>query len=314
MQLSLLVSPLAKGAFFGEYLEAAHAELSGFLGDPGAHRRVGQLDFLDCAASDAQLKGLTRLSFVHGIFEQDGGQLRPLDIEASFALHPDFVFGSKYRGKTNEIFTQFLINVGRQHLAGDRAKAPKLLDPMCGRGTTLLWAFRYGIAAKGIEQDERALGEARQNIKKWCKIHRQKHEFTEGFVGRSNKQNIGRFIRFAVEGVALQLIRGDTTNADDLLKDETFDLVIADLPYGVQHVSAKGTRNPIATLRAAAPGWAQRVKRGGVMVLAYNRNLPSRSDLVACFEGTGLELSPFSIPHRMSESIVRDVLVCTRPA
>ena len=312
MDVSLLISPLARGAFFTEYLAAAHAELNGLLGTAGFHRRVGDLDFLECEVSDEQLPEVLRLSCVQGVFERVATQLRPIDLTASFALHPDFVFGSKYRGKTNETFTQFLLNVGLQHLVGEGDKAPKLLDPMCGRGTTLLWALRYGLSAKGIEQEEKALGDLRQNVKKWCKIHRQKHRLSEGFVGRSNKQNIGKFIRFAVDETAAQLIRGDTSTADELLNGETFDLIIADLPYGVQHVTTKGTRNPLVVLRTAIPAWARCLKKGGAMVLAYNRNLPSREELMACFAETELVIEPFSIPHRMSESIIRDVLVCTR--
>jgi hypothetical protein len=49
------------------------------------------------------------------------------------------------------------------------------------------------------------------------------------------------------------------------------------------------------------------------MVLVYNRLQPAREPLAAPFVAAGLELSPVELPHRMSESILRDLLVLTKP-
>ena len=323
LNLSLLVSPLAKGAYFANILEVAQAELQTLIGDrPYQMQPRAGLDFIDLEADENSLSALAQLSFVQGIFLNQGESLVPLAADKHFRLHDDFVFGSKFKGKTNEILTQLLINVGLNQLNKPTEKLTeatvskqkksdkiKLLDPMCGRATTLLWAMRYGLMAKGIEQDPKALGDIRQNLKKWTKLHRQKHQLNEGFIGKANKQDKGKFLEFAAEDTSMRVISGNSTDTAQWLKGEKFHLIISDLPYGVQHFTTDKTRNPLATLTDCAPGWADSLKPGGVMVLAYNRYIPKREQLIDVFAQQGLEPVPFEASHRMSESIVRDIVV-----
>lgn len=310
MKLALLISPAAKNAYFAEYIEVAKAELAGLIGTQEmVATRIGAMDFLALDVAEEQLPELASLSFVHGLFERRDEQLAPLPVTTGFNLHEDFVFGAKFRGKTNELLTQMLINVGLQHIDYSSITDVKLLDPMCGRATTLLWAMRYGMTAKGIEQDAKALADIRQNVKKWCKVHRQKHQFKEGFVGKANKQDRGRFVDFSAEGAAMRVITGDSVDACELLSGEKFHLIISDLPYGVQHHTTTKTRNPLAVLQACAADWCESLRPGGALVLAYNRYMPRREELIAVFADHGMHAMEFSAPHRMSESIVRDVVV-----
>ncbi len=308
---SLLISQRARSAYFNDYLDVARAELQWLIGDEAIlHRPIGAMDFFDIKAGEDLLSVLTSLSFVQGVFERQDGRLTPLDKRPAFNLHEDFVFGAKFRGKTNETLTQLLINIGLMCIDYRSIADVKLLDPMCGRATTLFWAMRYGIKSKGIEQDPRALADVRQMIKKWCKVHRQKHQLTEGFVGaKAKKKEIGKFLEFSAENTSMRLINGDTSDACQLLNDEKFQLIISDLPYGIQHHTTHKTRNPLAILKAAASEWSHSLKPGGAMVLAFNRYLPKREDLIDVFTTQGLQLLDFSAPHRMSESIVRDVVV-----
>ncbi len=311
--LALLVSPLAKGAYFDDYLEVAKAELAGLVGEqPIGHRQISGMDFFEIEATDEQLAALATLSFVQGLFECENEQLLPLPVNAGFQLHEDFVFGAKFRGKTNELLTQLLINIGLQNIEYQSVADVKLLDPMCGRATTLLWAMRYGMKAKGIEQDAGALADIRQNVKKWCKVHRQKHEWKEGFIGKANKQDKGKFVDFAASDASMRVIAGDSSQARSLLNRETFHLLVSDLPYGVQHFTTDKTRNPLATLEACAQAWSESLKSAGVMALAFNRYQPRREELVAVFAEHGMQALEFAAPHRMSESIVRDVVVLKR--
>ena len=55
----------------------------------------------------------------------------------AFSFIQDFMFGTKYRGKTHELLTQYMLNLGLFHLRPTRTQKVTLLDPMCGRGTTL---------------------------------------------------------------------------------------------------------------------------------------------------------------------------------
>ena len=311
-KLALLISPRAKGAYFNDLIEVAKAELAWAIGADQAiaYNKIGAMEFLVIEASESQLPLLSRLSVVYGIFEYQGDQFTPLPIEADFKLHEDFVFGAKFKGKTNELLTQLLINVGLQCIEYKKLSDVKLLDPMCGRATTLLWGMRYGMKTKGIEQDAKALPEIRQNVKKWCKIHRQKHQFKDGFVGgKATKGKDNKFIEFAMNDISMRVITGDSSKACRLLKDEKFHLIISDLPYGVQHFTTNQTRNPIAVLQDCAKDWCDSLKPGGVIVLAFNRNIPKRKELIAVFAEHGLTTMEFTAPHRMSESIVRDVVV-----
>lgn len=308
--LFLLISPQAKGAYFNELVSVAKAELS-WLIEPTHidYQKTGMMEFLECEVDESRLPVLASMSFICGIFEKSGHQLIPLDITPDFVLHEDFVFGSKFKGKTSELLTQLLINVGLKTI-GPVSNA-KLLDPMCGRATTLLWGMRYGMKTRGIEQDQKAIADIRQSVKKWTKIHRQKHELKEGFVGKSNKQKQGKFIEFSAEGSSMKVITGDSSQASELLNGEKFHLVIADLPYGVQFTAGK-PRNPLAVLENCAPEWVDTMKPDGAMVLAFNNYLPEREKLIDLFEEHGLEALEFSAPHRMSESIVRDIVIFRR--
>lgn len=307
---TLLVSPLARSAFFGDYLDTARAELAFCVGSVAAnHRRVGDMDFLEVEVEEASLPRLIALSFAHGLFAGAGGELTPLALAPSWALHEDFVYGAKYRGKTNEMLTQMLINLGLSALDAGSPAGIKLLDPMCGRGTTLLWAMRYGMRSRGIEQDHSALADVRQNVKKWCKIHRQKHQFETGFIGKANKKGEGSFLDFSTADAAMRMVVGNSTEAPTLLGGEKFHLLVSDLPYGVQHFTTANTRNPIETLEACAPGWVASLRPGGAMVLAFNSYQPKRRELIAVFARHGMEALDFAAAHRMSESIVRDIVV-----
>ena len=310
--LALLISPRAKSAYFNDLVEVAKAELGWLIGSDKTvtYKKIGAMEFLEVESDEDQLSALSQLSFVYGIFEYQNEQLIPLAIEPAFNLHEDFVFGAKFKGKTNELLTQLLINVGLHSIEYKNIADVKLLDPMCGRATTLLWGMRYGMKTKGIEQDAKALADIRLNVKKWSKIHRQKHQFKDGFVGgKSTKGNNGKFIEFEANDTSMRVITGDSTEAATLLKNERFHLIVTDLPYGVQHFTTNQTRNPIAVLQGCAKDWIESLKPGGVMVLAFNRNIPRRKELIAVFTEHGLKPMAFTAPHQMSESIIRDIVI-----
>ncbi len=300
---SLLLSPRADAAYFAQALAVAQAE----LGAEAEVRRFGEMVFLSLESSRS-VKELARLSFVHGVFEEVEHGLRPLEQGPEFLLHPDFVWGEKYKGKTNETLTQLMINVGLSELGSDGAGL-RLLDPMCGRGTTLLWAMRFGMHAVGVEQDGTVLSELRRGLKKWTKLHRVKHKLADGWVQKANKAGTGKYLDFAAAGASARVTIGDTSNAYDLIHRKQVDLIATDIPYGVQHMGGKNSRSPLEVLQKAAPVWADCLRADGAMVIAFNANIPKRPDLVACFEAAGLSEVPTAFEHRMSESILRDLAV-----
>jgi len=184
-----------------------------------------------------------------------------------------------------------------------------LLEPMCGRATTLLWAMRYGLKARGIEQDTKAIEDIHRNLKKWTKLHRQKHKLSEGFIGESKKKKLGDFLDFSAEDTTMRVVNADARNADQIFKKEKFDLIVSDLPYGVQHFTTDKTRNPINVIEECVNAWKSCLKKKGAIVLAFNNNNPKRAKLINLFEKAGFQALSFSAAHRMSESIIRDVVV-----
>jgi len=308
--LAILISPLAKGAYFANFIDVARAELSWVAGiDEAEHLSFGGMDFLYVDAELTLLPALSRLSFVLGVFEVLDKSLTPLANSQQFLLHEDFVFGSKYKGKTNETLTQLLLNVGLASLEPNDEAAIKLLDPMCGRGTTLLWAMRYGISSKGLEQDPKSIAEFRAGVKKQCKLHRQKHRLTDGFIGPANKQSLGKFYNVEIGENSVRAVVGDSREANQTFKSEKFNLIVCDLPYGIQYLTPKKTRNPLEVITECAEAWVQCLRKGGVMVLAFNSYMPRRAELKSLFIDQGLIDLDFSASHRMGESIVRDILV-----
>lgn len=310
--LALQISPESKSAYFAEYLDVAQAELKAVLPDLTYDlTSIGPFEFIELEAEAHQLQKLLSLSFVQGAFEVEQGSYKPLSTQTTFALHDDFVFGSKFKGKTNEHLTQMLLNVGLAMINAESGEGLKLLDPMCGRATSLIWALQYGFNAWGIERDKQAQPDIQRNLKKWCKIHRQKHKFNQGFIGGSKKS--GTFIDFIANDKSLRVANGDARNADEIFTKDKFDLIASDLPYGIQHTTADNTRNPLAVLEECVEPWRNCLKKQGAIVLAFNKYNPKREAIIHVFEKQGLMAQAFECPHRMSESIVRDVVVFKHP-
>ena len=111
----------------------------------------------------------------------------------------------------------------------------------------------------------------------------------------------------------MRIISGDTTNAAELMQNRKFDILATDIPYGIQHMGGKNTRSPIETLREAANGWVRSMKPNGVLTIAFNNYTPKRDELTAVFAETGLREIETNVAHRMSESILRDVLLMQKP-
>lgn len=299
-------------AYFGEYREVALAEL-GMLLDVESHvLQYGDMEFIEVELGADQIAQicprLLRLSFVQGVFESKGGTLTPIDLDPGFLYPAELVYGQKYQGKTNELVTQLAINVGLNYLDSAPTDKINLLDPMAGRGTTLLWAARYGMDSRGIEIDGKSAELFYSHVKKQCKLQKIKHKVTSGQLGKDQKNKSGKFNRFTLGNESMMMVHGDSRKAHELTQGKRYHLLVADLPYGVQHL-AEGVRNPLNMLKDCAPQWVDCMKKGGIAVLIHNRYQPKTPDLAKLFIDNGLTRVEVGFPHRMSESIVRDLLV-----
>ena len=307
-QIALLLSPEARAAYFSEAKQVAEEEFRFiFPQSPIQWKSSGPMEFLITSLPETQWQAAAKLSWVQGIFGiLDNEAFCPLPITAQFHLNENLVFASKFKGKTNERLTQLLLNLS---ITASGKSTPKILDPMCGRATSLFWAMLMGFEAKGIEQDPKAIDDVIRIYKKTNKLYKQKLSHTEGFVGAKQKSQKGRFVQIKAPTSSIKLISGNSQDAPELVSHEKFDIILSDIPYGIQHHTTNKTRNPLDTIKRCAPGWVDILNPGGVITLSFNSYLPKRQQLKQVF--TDLDLKPLDFigSHRMSESIVREVLV-----
>ena len=103
----------------------------------------------------------------------------------------DLITIQKYQGKTNEQFTKLLLNVtllSSSFAAGLLTRKLSVLDPLCGRGTTLNQALMYGFDAAGLDLDQRDFAAYRAFLQTWLQRKRLKHHVSyDGPVRRNGK-------------------------------------------------------------------------------------------------------------------------------
>lgn len=302
------------------------------------HAVIGGVPYLtfsaETALGSADLAQLANLSCRYALFEladRDDPALRPVTLHPRDRFGSDLLTVQKYQGKTNEQFTKLLVNL--TVLACDDPGAlatgrPRLLDPMCGRGTTLNQALMYGWDAWGVETNKRDVDEYAKFLKTWLRGNRLKHTADLAPV-RRNKQVLGR--RFeatlaaskdeykAGETVTVGCVHADTTRAGEFFRRGSFDVVVTDAPYGVQHGSTSGgaaSRNPLALLAEALPVWAGLLRPGGAVGISWNTHVAPRADMVALLSECGFAVADSAahrdLAHRVDAAITRDLVVARR--
>ncbi|HZD38350.1 MAG TPA: hypothetical protein VE664_06895 [Actinomycetes bacterium] len=100
-----------------------------------------------------------------------------------------------------------------------------------------------------------------------------------------------------------------------------FDVLVADLPYGVQHGSRTAERGlrrgPAELLAAALPAWTELLGPGGALGVSWNTHVARRDQLAASMTSAGLQVldsDPYPrFQHRVDQAIARDLLVARRP-
>ncbi|MFI7109158.1 TRM11 family SAM-dependent methyltransferase [Nonomuraea sp. NPDC050227] len=277
--------------------------------------------------SESDVALLSNLSSVYAVFGVEGDLLRPLAMRPLDRLSSDLLTIQKYAGKTNEHFTKLLLNV--TVLASDRPMSGRLsvFDPMCGRGTTLNQALMYGYDAYGLDVDGKDFEAYTTFIKTWLRNKRLKHTAeivpvrrARALVGRRLNVTFGLSKEAVKAGDVQQLavVNADTLKSREFFKPRTFDVVVTDAPYGVQHGSKGGgglSRSPLELLRQAVPVWAELLRPGGAMGISWNTYGGKSAELAAILTGAGLEVMDYpDFEHWVDQAIVRDILVARKPA
>nr|WP_239542828.1 SAM-dependent methyltransferase [Micromonospora terminaliae] len=338
----MLLAPSANRVYADAAARLARAELTVFAGSgvldaapaDAAVERIGGVEYLTFAAPEPglgarDLAHLANLSAAYALFERVGDDLlRPVPLHPLARYDSDLVTIPKYAGKTNEQFTRLLLNVTL--LAS--ASAPRMLDgpvvvldPLCGRGTTLNQALMYGYDGIGVEHDGKDVDAYAAFLRTWLRRKRLKHTAETVPVRRDRRLVARRFeavlapSRDAHRSGATQrvtVLHTDTTRAREVLRPRCADVIVTDAPYGVAHGSrtdAGLSRSPLDLLTAAVPVWRELLRPGGALGLSWNTHVAPRAAAGAVLAGAGLRVLDGpgwrDLAHRVDQAIERDVLV-----
>lgn len=290
---------------------------------------VGYLGFTAAAElTEQDIALLSAMSSVHALFEVRGELLRPLTVRPPARVSSDLLTIQKYSGKTNELFTQLLLNLtllARAEPAELLSEKLTVFDPMCGRGTTLNQALRYGYHAVGMDLDGQDLDSYAHFIQTWLKNHRIRHRTDTAPLRRAKRLHLTLSLteQDRQEGVRTEItvVHADTLRAVEFFGPDSADLIVTDAPYGVQHgsrPSAGGlSRSPLDLVRAAAPVWAETLRPGGALGISWNVHVARRAELAAALAEGGLEVldeGPFAeFEHRVEQAILRDLVIARKP-
>jgi SAM-dependent methyltransferase len=339
---ALLLKANANRVYGAAAPDLARAELAsldrGVLGgivESARRELIAGVDYLVLDATvdlgGAALEVVSNLSSLHALFRVEGDLLRPVAVRPRLVMDEDVTTIQRYSGKTNEAFTHLLVNVALAEsgalaalLAGERVT---LLDPACGRGTSLNRSIVYGMDAHGIELDQRDVEAYTTFLLTWLKDKRLKHQLEQAKLRKGRDTPAHRITVTYGRGKdrsahrVVDIIHDDTLGARAHLKARTIDVLVCDLPYGVQHGSqpdaGRWERGPAKLLEHALPVWNDLLRPGGAMALAWNRHTLDRAELAGLVAGAGLQLRAAaddeSFVHRVDRSILRDVLVAVRP-
>jgi hypothetical protein len=279
----------------------------------------------DGATLDAIVPTLSRLGAVSELFEHferagelEGPLLRP--VARSFRPHVPVEMAEvrRYKGKTSDVFSHVLLNLAL--FAGafaERRERLRVLDPVCGGGTTLFLALAHGHDALGIEH-VRSDAEGTATFARGY-FKEERISFTEV---RERTVAGGQRWRFEAgtrtDRRLLAVVAGDARQAAGHLHGipggARVHAIAGDLPYGIQHAG-----EVTALLGDALPGWAELLHPGGAVALAWNAGRIPRARVVELVAAAGLHVrddGPYAdLAHQVDRVIKqRDVVVAVLPA
>ncbi|MHB8576970.1 MAG: TRM11 family methyltransferase [Dehalococcoidia bacterium] len=212
-----------------------------------------------------------------------GPFLQPLVPTGTELLPAELVEARRYRGKTNELFSQVLINLARWAHRGTPAT---LLDPLMGGGTFLFIALRLGMNAAGIEQQRTDVESTDAYLDQFLTSARVKHQRKVERVAGGRRTLYTIYPPAAAAPLRAVLAHADTADAPGLLGQLPAalrpDLIVSDLPYGIQH---KGEVE--ALLSRGLPAWTEAAAADAVLALAWDATHTPREHVAAWVEAGG---------------------------
>lgn len=286
---------------------------------------IGGIPFfqLECnELQSCQLDLFSRHSCLGLLAEDSGGFLRPLARSEKTYLPRDIAEVLKYKGKTSTVFTRMMLNMALCSADSPGTERQIVLDPMCGKGTTLFCAMEWGLDADGIEINRNDLKEIMDYLDRYFQMHRLK------YLVRQGSETIGKSSVDTAEIVyannrqdylngntrCLRLSAGDTALAGRLMKKRKADVIVADLPYGIQHAPKSGqhTESFEQLLKRAMPSWNDALRQGGVLGLAFNMLTLKRRTVQEIGTACGfsiMEGDPYDdLVHDVDQAVRRDAV------
>jgi hypothetical protein len=330
--IGVLTSPSANRVYARDTARLGLAELgllegrlSGSLGARSV-RELGGVEYLwiedPSGLSEEDYLVLSNLSCTYALFASEGDEaLRPLPVTPLAFFDSDLVSIQRYAGKTNEQFTHLLVNVALavSQAAAERSaqgRPVRLLDPLAGRGTTLNRGLMYGFDVTGIEIDGGDVEAYKGFLTTYLRDHGRRHRLEESTVKKGPLAGTRRWSVVLEGGQRIEMVKGDTLLADELFAARRFDVLVADLPYGVQHgASAAGrwARSPEELLSEAIPRWAKLLRAGAGLALSWNLRTAGRERILDLLSSAGFEvLATEDFDHRVDRSVTRAVAVARK--
>lgn len=236
---------------------------------------------LDSSLDDAMKTVLAQFVMTDGYFEyyeqieNTGGPfLKPIAVPTDTFLPESLIETRRYRGKTNELFTQFMCNLAR-YSSDFRSTAWNkltLLDPLSGGGTTLFAGLSLGADVVGVEQDKKIVEGTVAFLKQYAKEGKIPAKYRE-----DRFKNVGKRWFITVNQSARCVIgHGDTSEVKHFVHGlKQPQLIVTDLPYGIQH-HAEWQK----MLVSALPAWADVLADGGALVFSWNATRFSRDEMI----------------------------------
>lgn len=273
---------------------------------------------LDRELTERDLGLIRWFALTAGVFyrhERNGTLLlEPLPLERPYVLPRTMLETRRYKGKTNELLTELMLNLGwfASPWANDPNVRMRVVDPLCGGGTSLFAALIRGWDAYGVDNDVRTVDTTVAYVKHFLRRSRVKHD-----VERARLRGIGQRWTFHIKvldpPLTCVIARGDTGHTFDLLASPKAHLLVTDFPYGVQHRGLV-----IDLLTRGVHSWQRALRKGATLVLVWDQRTLSREELVQLLVGLG-ELEPLDEPpwnqfvHPVDQVIRRrDILVLRR--
>lgn len=335
---AMLLAPSANRVYADQASRMSQAELAAFAPVLSAAPEeigvtvIGGVEYLTFTAelSPRDIAFVSNLSSAYALFELvEDDLLRPHTLTPLARYDSDLITIPKYAGKTNEQFTKLVLNLTLLASASAERMLDghlTVLDPLCGRGTTLNQALMYGYDAIGVEIDGKDVEAYKLFLQTWLKRKRLKHTADLVPMRRQGRRAARRLeVTMAASkddhkaGAVqkLTVLHADTTGLEGLIRGNVADVLVADLPYGVAHGSyddAGGiSRRPLDLLERAVPEWLPLLRPGGAIGLSWNVKVARRELAEDILIAAGLELVEYGyFEHRVDQGIERDVIVARK--